>query len=122
MATQNNIIDQVFPETLKILSDLIKFQTVSGTSNRKLIEYCEKKLDKLGATSFKTFHKSKLQANLFSTINDKKKLNDGGIILSGHTDVVPASAKEWSSDPFVAREKDNKIYGRGSCDMKGFIA
>ena len=122
MATQNNIIDQVFPETLKILSDLIKFQTVSGTSNLKLIEYCEKKLDKLGAISFKTFHKSKQQANLFSTINGKKKLDGGGIILSGHTDVVPASAKEWSSDPFVAREKDNKIYGRGSCDMKGFIA
>ena len=122
MATQNNIIDQVFPETLKILSDLIKFQTVSGTSNLKLIEYCEKKLDKLGAISFKTFHDSKQQANLFSTINGKKKLDGGGIILSGHTDVVPASAKEWSSDPFVAREKDNKIYGRGSCDMKGFIA
>ena len=122
MATQNNIIDQVFPETLKILSDLIKFQTVSGTSNLKLIDYCEKKLDKLGALSFKTFHDSKQQANLFSTINGKKKLDGGGIILSGHTDVVPASAKEWSSDPFVAREKDNKIYGRGSCDMKGFIA
>jgi len=122
MATQNNIIDQVFPETLKILSDLIKFQTVSGTSNLKLIEYCEKKLDKLGAISFKTFHNSKQQANLFSTISGKKKLDGGGIILSGHTDVVPASGKEWSSDPFVAREKDNKIYGRGSCDMKGFIA
>jgi len=117
MATQ-----KVFPETLKILSDLIKFQTVSGTSNLKLIEYCEKKLDKLGAISFKTFHDSKLQANLFSTINGKKKLNGGGIILSGHTDVVPASGKKWSSDPFVATEKDNKIYGRGSCDMKGFIA
>jgi len=122
MATQNNIIDQVFSETLKILSDLIKFQTVSGTSNLKLIEYCEKKLSKLGAISFKTFHESKQQANLFSTINGKKKLNGGGIILSGHTDVVPASGKKWSSDPFVATEKDNKIYGRGSCDMKGFIA
>jgi len=122
MATQNNIIDQVFPETLKILSDLIKFQTVSGTSNLKLIEYCEKKLDKLGAISFKTFHNSKQQANLFSTINGKKKLDGGGIILSGHTDVVPASAKEWSFDPFVATEKNNKVYGRGSCDMKGFIA
>lgn len=122
MATQNNIIDQVFPETLKILSDLIKFQTVSGTSNLKLIEYCEKKLDKLGAISFKTFHDSKQQSNLFSTINGKKKLDGGGIILSGHTDVVPASGKKWSSDPFVSTEKDNKIYGRGSCDMKGFIA
>jgi len=122
MATQKDIIDQAFPETLKILSDLINFQTVSGTSNLKLIEYCEKRLDKLGAISFKTFHDSKLQANLFSTINGKENLNGGGIILSGHTDVVPASPKEWSSNPYVAKEKDNKIYGRGSCDMKGFIA
>ncbi len=119
---QKNIIDQVFPETLKVLADLIKFQTVSGASNLKLIEYCEKKLNKSGATSFKTFHKSGLQANLFSTINGKEKLNSGGIILSGHTDVVPASSNEWSSDPYIAQEKDNKVYGRGSCDMKGFIA
>jgi len=122
MATQKNIIDQIFPETLKILSELIKFQTVSGTSNLKLIEYCEKILSKFGATSFKTFDETKKRVNLFSTITGKQKLNGGGIILSGHTDVVPASAKGWSSNPFVATEKNNKVYGRGSCDMKGFIA
>ena len=122
MAMQKNIIGEAFPEALKILSDLIKFQTVSGTSNIKLIEYCEKKLAQFGATSFKTFDEAKKRVNLFSTISGKKKLNGGGIILSGHTDVVPASAKEWASDPFVATQKDNKIYGRGSCDMKGFIA
>jgi len=92
MATQKNIIDQIFPETLKILSELIKFQTVSGTSNLKLIEYCEKKLNKLGATSFKTYDESEQRVNLFSPITGKQKLNGGGIILSGHTDVVPASA------------------------------
>ena len=75
MATQKNIIDEAFPETLKILSELIKFQTVSGTSNVKLIEYCEKKLGKLGATSFKTFDKAKQRVNLFSTIYGEKKLN-----------------------------------------------
>jgi len=122
MATQKNIIDEAFPETLKILSELIKFQTVSGTSNVKLIEYCEKKLSKLGATSFKTFDKAKQRVNLFSTISGKKKLNGGGIILSGHTDVVPASVKEWSFNPFIATQKNNKVYGRGSTDMKGFIA
>ena len=122
MATQNNIIDQVFPDTLKILSELIKFQTVSGTSNVKLIEYCEKKLSKIGATSFKTFDEAKQRVNLFATITGKQKLNGKGIILSGHTDVVPASTKEWSSDPFISTEKNNKVYGRGSCDMKGFIA
>jgi len=122
MATQKNIVEQIFPETLKILSELIKFQTVSGTSNVKLIEYCEKKLSEHGATSFKTFDEAKQRVNLFATITGKQKLNGGGIILSGHTDVVPASVKEWSSDPFTATKKNNKIYGRGSCDMKGFIA
>ena len=122
MSMQKNIIDEVFPETLKILSELIKFQTVSGTSNLALIEYCEKKLSKVGASSFRTSDEAKKRFNLFSTVNGKEKVNEGGIILSGHTDVVPASAKEWGSDPFVSTEKNNKVYGRGSCDMKGFIA
>jgi acetylornithine deacetylase len=122
MTMKKNILKEAFPETLKILSDLIKFQTVSGTSNIELIEYCENKLEVLGANSFKTFDNKKLRANLFSTINAKQKLNGDGIILSGHTDVVPASAKDWASNPYVASERDNKVFGRGSCDMKGFIA
>ena len=122
MAMQNNIVEEVFPETLKILSDLIKFPTVSGTSNIQLIDYCERKLSTLGADSFKTFDDKKLRVNLFSTINGTRKLNGGGIILSGHTDVVPASGKDWTSNPFVASNRNNKLYGRGSCDMKGFIA
>ena len=116
------MIDKIFSETLKILSDLIKFQTTSGTSNLELIKYCEKKLEEAGATSFKTFNDSGSQANLFSTIVGKDNSNNKGIILSGHTDVVPAVSSEWTSDPYTAREKDNKVYGRGTCDMKGFIA
>ena len=96
------MIDQIFPETLKILSDLIKFQTTSGTSNLELIKYCEKKLDEVGAKSSKTFNESNSQANLFSTINGKDNLNGKGIILSGHTDVVPAVPDEWTSDPYIA--------------------
>jgi len=119
---QKNIIDEVFPETLKVLSELIKFQTVSGTSNLALIEYCEKRLSKVGASSFRTSDESKKRFNLFSTISGKGKVNGNGIILSGHTDVVPASQKEWSSNPFISTEKNNKVYGRGACDMKGFIA
>ena len=122
MTMKKNILEEAFPETLKILSDLIKFQTVSGTSNIKLIDYCEKKLGTLGASSFRTFDDKKLRANLFSTINGKQKTNGGGIILSGHTDVVPASVKDWTSNPYIADERDNKVFGRGSCDMKGFIA
>ncbi len=122
MPIQKNIIDQVFPETLKILSNLIKFQTVSGSSNLELIEYCEEKLNKAGATSFKTFNNSGTQANLFSTIKGKNGSSNKGIILSGHTDVVPAISKEWTSDPYIATKKNDKVYGRGTCDMKGFIA
>ncbi len=122
MSMQKNIIDEVFPETLKVLSELIKFQTVSGSSNLALIEYCEKRLSKIGASSFRTSDEAKKRFNLFSTLNGKGKVNGNGIILSGHTDVVPASSKEWSSDPFISKEKNNKVYGRGTCDMKGFIA
>ena len=116
------MIEKIFPETLSILSSLIKFQTTSGSSNLELINYCEEKLKKSGAVSFKTFNETKSQANLFSTINGIDKTNSRGIILSGHTDVVPAESSEWTSDPFKIRKKDNKIYGRGTCDMKGFIA
>ena len=122
MTVQKEIDDQIFKNTLNILSDLIKFQTESGKSNLKLIEYCEKELKKSNAYSFKTFNNSKTQANLFSTIGGSTQVKDGGIILSGHTDVVPATPKDWSSDPFIAREENNKIYGRGTSDMKGFIA
>ena len=119
---QKKTVEQIFPETLKILSDLIKFPTISGASNLKLIDYCEQKLKDSGATSFKTYNNTKIQANLFSTITGNKNANDDGIILSGHTDVVPAVPDEWTSDPYIMREKDNKVYGRGTCDMKGFIA
>ena len=108
---QKKTVEQIFPETLKILSDLIKFPTISGASNLKLIDYCEQKLKDSGATSFKTYNNTKIQANLFSTITGNKNANDGGIILSGHTDVVPAVPDEWTSNPYIAREEDDKVYG-----------
>jgi len=115
------IIKQVFPETLKILSDLIAFKTVSGENNNSLINYCDNKLKALGAESFKTFDKEKKRVNLFATLKSKSPNGQKGIILSGHTDVVPAS-KSWNTDPFKAKLKDEKVFGRGACDMKGFIA
>ena len=121
MVEQNKIDGEIFHKTIKILKDLIKFKTVSGKPNISLIEYCENELKKSGATSLKTFNESKTQANLFSTIKGKNS-NDKGIVLSGHTDVVPAIASEWTSDPYEAREEKDKIYGRGTSDMKSFIA
>ena len=120
MSTENNI-DTIFKDSLKILSDLIAFKTVSGEDNNSLINYCDEILKKLGATSFKTFDDEKKRVNLFATIKSKKPNGKKPVILSGHTDVVPVS-KSWSTDPFKATIKDDKLFGRGSCDMKGFIA
>jgi len=120
MSTENNV-DQLFKNSVKILTDLIAFKTVSGEDNNSLINYCDEILKKLGATSFKTFDNEKKRVNLFATLKAKKSNSKKPIILSGHTDVVPVS-KSWSTDPFKATIKGNKLYGRGACDMKGFIA
>ncbi|MDC3257444.1 acetylornithine deacetylase [Candidatus Pelagibacter sp.] len=120
MSTEINLTE-LYNNSIKILTDLISFKTVSGEDNSALINYCEEYLHKLGATSFKTFDDEKKRVNLFATLKTKNSSNKKPIILSGHTDVVPVS-KGWSTDPFVATIKDDKLFGRGSCDMKGFIA
>ena len=120
MSTENNL-DPVFKSSLKILSDLIAFKTVSGEDNNSLINYCDKILNKLGATSFKTYDDEKKRVNLFATLKANIPSKKKPIIFSGHTDVVPVS-KDWNTDPFVATIKDEKVFGRGACDMKGFIA
>jgi len=118
VASIDNIL---FEKSIKILKDLISFKTISGENNSSLINYCENILSKSGATSFKVFDADKKRVNLFATLKAKKSNGKEPIILSGHTDVVPVS-KGWSTDPFVAEIKDDKLYGRGSCDMKGFLA
>ena len=120
MSTENSS-DQLFNNSVKILTDLIGFKTISGEDNSSLINYCDEILKKLGATSFKTFDDEKKRVNLFATLKAKKHSRKKSIILSGHTDVVPVS-KGWTTDPFKATIKGNKLFGRGSCDMKGFIA
>ena len=120
MSTENNV-DQLFGNSVKILTDLIAFKTVSGEDNNSIINYCDEILKKLGATSFKTFDNEKKRVNLFATLKSKKSNGKKPIILSGHTDVVPVS-NSWSTDPFKATIKGNKLFGRGACDMKGFIA
>ena len=120
MSTENNL-QTIYENSIKILTDLIAFKTISGENNSSLIDYCDNILKSLGAESFRTYDDEKKRVNLFSTLKAKKANEKKPIILSGHTDVVPVS-KGWSSDPFLARIKDDKLYGRGSCDMKGFIA
>ncbi len=118
MSTENN---NLYENSINILKDLISFKTISGEDNNQLIDYCDQLLKQIGATSFRTYDKEKKRVNLFSTLKAKKNSNKIPIILSGHTDVVPVS-NGWSSDPFKAVIKGDKLYGRGSCDMKGFIA
>ena len=120
MSTENNS-EHLFKNSVKILTDLISFKTISGEDNNSLIDYCDNILKKIGASSFRTFDDDKKRVNLFATIKAKNPSNKKPIIFSGHTDVVPVS-KGWSTDPFIATIKNNKLYGRGSCDMKGFIA
>ena len=120
MSTGNNL-EEIYDNSIKILKDLIAFKTVSGENNTQLIDYCDNILNSLGAVSFKTYDEEEKRVNLFATIKAKKESNKKPIILSGHTDVVPVS-KGWLTDPFEATIKEDKLFGRGSCDMKGFIA
>ena len=117
MSIENNL----YEKSIKILTDLISYKTISGQDNSDLINYCEKILNELSIETFKVFDENKKRVNLFGTLKAKKTNGKKPIILSGHTDVVPVS-KGWSSDPFKATIKGDKLYGRGSCDMKGFIA
>ena len=116
-----SIESNLYEKSIKILTDLISYKTISGQDNSDLINYCEKILNELSIETFKVFDENKKRVNLFGTLKAKKTNGKKPIILSGHTDVVPVS-KGWSSDPFKATIKGDKLYGRGSCDMKGFIA
>src|SRR5271167_4810998 len=97
---------------------LIRFNTVSRDSNLGLIEWVRDYLVGFGATTRLTYDAARKKANLFATLGDSSK---PGLILSGHTDVVPVDGQDWNTDPFVATERDGKLYARGSADMKGFI-
>jgi acetylornithine deacetylase len=105
--------------TRDLLERLIAFRTVSRDSNLGLIEWVRDYLVKLGATARLTYDDSGKKANLFATLGEGA---NPGLILSGHTDVVPVDGQSWDTDPFTAVERDGKLYARGSADMKGFIA
>ncbi|MDH3235294.1 MAG: acetylornithine deacetylase [Alphaproteobacteria bacterium] len=105
--------------TAAILSDLIAIDTVSANSNLPFVEHVADYLRDHKIDVTLVHNEERTKANLFATIGPE---GNGGIALSGHSDVVPVEGQDWSSDPFKALEKDGRIYGRGACDMKGFIA
>ena len=106
-------------ETMLILGDLIGFPTVTSEPNLDLIDYAAERLRDVGASLDVTQHPEEPKANLLATIGPAV---DGGVVLSGHTDVVPAEEESWTGAPFVAMRREQRIYGRGAVDMKGFIA
>jgi acetylornithine deacetylase len=105
--------------TVEILQRLVAFDTTSRNSNLPLIDWVESFLDDLGVTSERIYDSTGAKANLFATIGPAE---EPGYILSGHTDVVPVDGQAWSTDPWTLTERDGRLYGRGACDMKGFLA
>ena len=106
-------------KTVKTLERLIAYPTVSSDSNLEMIHDLASLLETHGARVDVFEDRSCAKANLFATLGPDAQ---GGLVLSGHTDVVPVADQDWSSDPFELRHEGDLLFGRGTCDMKGFIA
>ena len=105
--------------SLDILARLISFDTTSHKTNLPLMQFVQTYLKENGVESYLVHDETGQKANLFATIGSD---TGDGIVLSGHTDVVPVEGQIWSYDPFEMTERNGRLYGRGSCDMKGFVA
>lgn len=119
------LADANYPtQSIDWLTRLIGFDTVSRHSNLALIEDVKAYCEQLGLSVDLTFNEAKNKANLFVTVPAGANADDvnHGLVLSGHTDVVPVDGQDWTSEPFTATIRGDKLYGRGACDMKGFIA
>src|SRR5688572_371068 len=105
--------------SVSTIGELIAFPTVSRDSNLALIDFVRERLRALDAEVRLTFDDERKKANLFATLGPR---GDGGVVLSGHTDVVPVEGQAWDTDPFRMVQKNGRLYGRGTSDMKSFIA
>ena len=104
---------------IDILSKLVSFDSVSGKPTHDIVGYIDQYLSELGVNVHLSYDDDGERANVFASIGPEI---DGGVVLSGHTDVVPVTGQNWSSDPFTLTLKNDRFYGRGSVDMKGFLA
>lgn len=102
-----------------ILAKLIAFDTTSRNSNLELISWVEDYLSQFDIASTRVVNEGASKANLYASVGPNV---EGGVILSGHSDVVPIDGQDWDSDPWIVTEKQDLLHGRGTCDMKGFIA
>ena len=103
----------------ELMDRLVSFPTVSRDSNLALVDFVETYLDDLGVKATRVPNEDGTKAALYAHIGPDV---DGGVVLSGHTDVVPVDGQAWDTDPFSVTQKGDKLYGRGTCDMKGFDA
>ena len=103
----------------EILNRLVSFPTVSRDSNLQLVDWVEDYLGSWGVTAHRVYNNERTKAALFANIGPDLA---GGVILSGHSDVVPVDGQNWSSDPWLVTERGGRLFGRGTCDMKGFDA
>ncbi len=111
-------VDLRNPDSIALTRHLVSIDTVSRGTNLRLIEFVENWLRDLGVKSFRIHSDDGQKANLVATIGP---MVEGGIVLSGHTDVVPVDGQPWSSDPFTPWIEHGRLHGRGTCDMKAFI-
>ena len=107
------------PSSRELLAQLVAFPTVSRDSNLALIEFVRDYLAGLGVACELDYNAERSKANLYASIGPSDR---GGVLLSGHSDVVPVEGQAWTVPPFALSERDGKLYGRGTADMKGFIA
>lgn len=105
--------------SIELLARLVAFDTTSRNSNLELIQFVEDYLDRQGISHIRVDYEAGAKTNLYATIGPDEP---GGIVLSGHTDVVPVDGQAWSSDPFTLKEENGLLYGRGTADMKAFLA
>ena len=112
-------VEALAARSLEILERLVAFDTTSRRSNLELIAYVEAELARRGVGGARVPNADGTKANFHARIGPA---SDGGVVLSGHTDVVPVDGQAWSSDPFVLTRRGERLYGRGTCDMKGFLA
>jgi len=102
-----------------LLEKLVSFPTVSRDSNLELVDWVEAYLDGHGVAARRVYDDARTKASLYANVGPEI---EGGILLSGHTDVVPVDGQDWATDPWTVTEKDGRLFGRGTCDMKGFDA
>ncbi len=109
----------IAPKVTELLRRLVAFDTESAKSNLPLVTFVEEYLTSLSIAHIRVANDTADKAAIFATAGPAV---DGGVVLSAHSDVVPVEGQTWSSDPFVLRESEQRLYGRGACDMKGFVA